>query len=286
MIVAISGITGFVGRHLEEYISERGDTIIPINRKVFALSDNEALKYLNGVDAIINLAGALVIKRWTKNHRQTIIKSRVNTTEKLVKWVQQMPEKPKVFINASAIGIYDYVAEHDEFSTAYGNTFLSEVVQQWEEAVEPLKETEVRCCIARLGVVMGKDGGAFPKLKQVFKLGLGGKMASGEQAMSYIHIRDVVGAFYFLLNKDKTQGIYNFVAPNYTTNSGMIRVIAAAMGKPAIFNIPAFVLKLLYGEASQVVIGGEKVLPKRLLDEDFIYQYPTIEATVYNLVNT
>lgn len=284
MKIAIAGVTGFVGVHLNDYLQQSGHEVVAVTRNHFKFSVLNLSRYLQGVDAVINLSGSPVINRWTKKNRAIILQSRVETTSKLVEAFSVMTEKPNIFINASAIGIYDYVNLHSEHSEMFGENFLSQVVQQWEDAAFSAKETINRVCIARLGVVFGADGGAFPKLALPFKWGVGGRIGNGKQAVSFIHINDVVRAFEHLLTSNSASGIYNFTAPNYTTNGEMSKVLATSLGKPMWFTVPVAMLKIVYGKASQVIVGGEKVIPKRLLDEGFTFNFPDITTTVNDLL--
>jgi uncharacterized protein len=284
MKIAIAGVTGFVGVHLNDYLQQSGHEVVAVTRNHFKFSVLNLSRYLQGVDAVINLSGSPVINRWTKKNRAIILQSRVETTSKLVEAISVMTEKPNIFINASAIGIYDYVNLHSEHSEMFGENFLSQVVQQWEDAAFSAKETINRVCIARLGVVFGADGGAFPKLALPFKWGVGGRIGNGKQAVSFIHINDVVRAFEHLLTSNSASGIYNFTAPNYTTNGEMSKALATSLGKPMWFTVPLAMLKIVYGKASQVIVGGEKVIPKRLLDEGFTFNFPDITTTVNDLL--
>lgn len=284
MKVAIAGISGFVGKHLHKYLLQKGYEVVPVSRAHFRLSVEELAAYFNGVDAVINLSGSPVIKRWTKKNRKEILNSRIETTARLIDVFNIMKQRPSVFINASAIGIYSYRDSHDEKSVVFGDNFLAEIVQQWENAALGAKEAIERVCIARLGVVFGAEGGAFPKLVLPFKWGVGGRIGNGKQAVSFIHINDVVRAFEHLLTSNSASGIYNFTAPNYTTNGEMSKVLASSLGKPMWLTVPVAMLKIIYGKASQVIVGGEKVIPKRLLDEGFTFNFSDITTTVNDLL--
>lgn len=174
--IAICGITGFIGQKLSVFLADNNYQVVPITRKELAFSPRQLANLLKGCEAIINLAGAPVLKRWSDTWKKEIFNSRVHSTAKLTEAIKLTSKKPKVFISASAVGIYDPYDVHDEFSTQYATDYLGEVCQAWEAEALKLKD-EFRLCIIRLGVVLGKDGGAFPMMLKPFKFGLGVRWA-------------------------------------------------------------------------------------------------------------
>lgn len=284
MKIAIAGITGFIGQKLEKHLSEQGHHIVPVTRYDFRLSPKQLAQYLKGCDAIVNLSGAPVIKRWTESYKQEILKSRTDTTRVIVNAMAEMNPKPKVFVNASAIGIYDYKHINDEYSDYFGSNFLTTVVKKWEKQAAKAKKLNIRTCIARFGVVLGKDGGAFPTMVKPFKFFVGGKIGSGKQVMSYIHINDLIRGLEEMITNNAAVGVYNLVAPTYCTNREFTRTLSKALGRPALFTVPEFALKLLYGNAAEVVIGGEKVKPTRLEELGFKFNYPDIQLAIDALI--
>ncbi|MFC0875973.1 TIGR01777 family oxidoreductase [Saccharicrinis sp. FJH2] len=284
MKIAIAGITGYIGQKLSEYLMSKGHEIVPVKRNHFKLSQDDFAAYLKGCDAVINLSGAPVIKRWTESWKKEILSSRVETTRKIVGALTVMKRKPEVYINASAIGIYDYEHENDETTPYFGHNFLADVVKQWEAEAKKVNDLEIRSCITRFGVVLGKDGSAFPVMKKPFEWFVGGKIGNGQQAMSFIHIEDLIRALEELLLNKKASGVYNLVAPEYCTNKEFTQTLAKALHRPALFTVPVFALKLLYGGAAEVVVGGEKVRPVKLRQQGFKFNYPDIKSTIDSLV--
>lgn len=286
MKIAISGSTGFIGKQLSDYLLRSGNELIVISRHDFSGGSNQLAKVINSADVIINLAGASVLQRWTNKNKQLILSSRVDTTRLLVDAVQKnIPgHRPKVFISASAIGIYDNYGIHDEFSSALGTDFLAVVCKAWESETESLKKLDIRLCTIRLGIVLGTTGGSFQKMLPLFKLGLGGKIGSGNQPFSFIHITDLCRAIDHLITNDKSSGIYNMVSPNPVTNKEFTIALANQLHRPAFFKVPKFALKLVYGEASDVLTKGALVIPARLPGEGFQYRFPDLSSALADLV--
>lgn len=283
MLIAITGASGFIATSIKEKFRIEDAQFISLKRNE---TDDEWNRKLQQANVVINLAGSPVIQRWTKKNKKIILESRVNTTRRLVNLLNQLENGPELFISASAIGIYpDKGADVlTEDSSLTGDGFLSQVVKNWEAAARNLKTQNTRLVIARIGVVIGLNGGLLKKTLPLFKLGLGGKIASGKQALSFIHIDDIVRAFQFFIEHSKTRGVYNLVAPNLTTNAEFTRTLSKALKRPAIIPVPAFALKVLYGKASHIMINGEKVYPKKLVDDGFQFSHPTIESAIQKVV--
>lgn len=287
MKIAISGSTGFIGKQLSDYFLRSGNELIAISRHDFSDGSNQLAKLINSADVIINLAGAPVLARWNEKNNKLIRSSRVDTTRLLVEAVRMnLPEhRPKVFINASAIGIYDNSGTHDEFSTSLGSDFLAMVCKEWESETEPLKDIDLRLCTIRLGIVLGTTGGSLQKMLPIFKAGFGGKIGSGSQPVSFIHIGDLCRAIGYLITSSESSGIYNMVGPEPITNLVFTVALAAQLHRPAIFTVPEFALKLIYGEASEIMTKGARVKPARLLKEGFRFEFPDITSALENLVS-
>jgi len=286
MKIAISGSTGFIGKQLSEYLLKSGNELVMISRDDFAGGCNQLAKVIKSADVIINLAGASVLQRWNKKNKQLILSSRVDTTNLLVKAVQMnLPEhQPGVFINASAIGIYENNKSHNEFSAAFGNDFLASVCKAWESATDDLKALDLRLCTIRIGIVLGTTGGSLWKMLPIFKAGLGGKIASGKQPFSFIHISDFCRAIEHLIMSTDSAGIYNIACPNPTTNELFTKALSDYLHQPAFFTVPGFVLKLIYGEAATMLTNGARVISARLPEEGFQFQYPDITSAIADLI--
>ena len=282
MKIAITGSSGFIATNIQQKLF-KGKSVEYLHLKRDEKNQEWANK-IKQADILINLAGAPVIMRWSKSNRQTILSSRVETTRRLVGILNQMPPDvgPELFISASAIGIYPDKSDKlfDEQSSEKGSGFLANVVEQWENEARELVNDTIRLVIARIGVVIGKDGGLIKKTLPLFKMGLGGKIASGNQALSFIHIDDIVNAIGFFIENQQASGIYNLVAPNISTNKQFTQIMGQLLNRPVFLPVPAFALKLIYGEAAWIMINGEKVFPTHLLNDEFSFQYPTIDSAL------
>ncbi len=281
--IAISGSTGFVGSHLSETLKKEGNDIIAITRKDFKMPANELAQKLNGVDALIHLAGAPIIKRWTEEYKKEIYHSRIDTTDKLVAAMKEMNSKPQVFISTSAIGIYEDDQEHTEQSENLNDGFMGRVCVDWEASARAAKPL-TRVVIFRLGVVLGEGGGAMQPMLPLFKAGLGGKIGSGKQGFSWVHLDDVIAAYLFALRNNKLEGPFNLTAPEAVDNATFTKTLAKALRRPAIFPVPPFGLRILYGEGAQALTSGSFVRPERLITNGFSFRYPELKGALEDIV--
>lgn len=281
--IAISGSTGFVGRRLSKALKDEGNDIIPVTRKDFKLPANELAQKLEGADVLIHLAGAPIIKRWTEEYKKEIYHSRIDTTDKLVAAMKEMDSKPQVFISTSAIGIYEDDKEHTEHSGELSDGFMGRVCNDWEASARAAKPL-TRVAIFRLGVVLGKGGGAMQPMLPLFKAGLGGKIGSGKQGFSWVHLKDVISAYQFAVNNDKLEGVFNLTAPEAVDNATFTKALARALHRPAIFPVPPFGLKLLYGEGAQALTSGSFVRPERLITNGFSFRFPELKDALEDIV--
>lgn len=286
MKIAITGSSGFIGTSLQKGFFKSDIEFLPLKRNE---TDTVWAEKIGQCDVLINLAGAPVIQRWTTRNKKKILYSRINTTKRLLTIINELPRRnsPRLFISASAIGVYPSAdgKTYDEDSNAIGNGFLSEVVVQWEKEAMELTNRYVRLVIPRIGVVLGKGGGMLKKILPLFKMGLGGVIASGKQGVSFIHIDDLVRAFMFFIENKDTAGIYNLTAPEITSNRELTKTLADILKRPAIVPVPAFALKLLYGKAATIMINGEKVYPGRLLANGFKFSFSNIETALNDLIS-
>ena len=281
MNIAVSGFNGFIGQAIYHYFSNKGHTVISIKQ-----NENETglIQIIENSDVIINLAGAPILKRWTSYNKKLIAESRVATTKKIVRALNDASRKPSLFISASAIGIYNDVDVHEESSRKFGSDFLSSVCQNWEQAALQANDLSLRIIIARLGVVLDKNNGAFPRMKKPFVYAAGGTIGSGMQAFSFIHIEDLLAAFSFFIDNKSTQGIYNLSSPEYCTNKEFTQILSILLKKPAFMRVPGIALKILFGEGASVLLKGQKVVPEKLLKEGFIFKFQNIESALINIV--
>ncbi len=268
--IALTGANGFVGKHLQNTFGHA--VVLHRDDSVDVLIDK-----LKGVDVVINLAGAPIVKRWSKSYKSVLYKSRIETTRKLVEAVNQ--SEVGYFISTSAIGIYPNNKRANELSTEYADNFLANLCVDWEsEALKCIKPT----AIVRFGVVLGKDGGALQKMLLPFKLGLGGVIGDGKMMTSWIHISDLLKMYEFLI-AHKAEGVYNAVAPHPITNSTFTKALGKALGKPTFMPLPIFVLKAMYGEASCVLTDSKEVFPKQIEAEGFVFEHDTIDDALVEI---
>lgn len=284
MKIAISGNSGFIGRHLTDFFSGRGDIVVPLKHSMFRLRTNEKLKEtLSGCDVVINLAGTTINQRWTGRAKRKIKNSRVYTTRRLVSIINEMPVKPQLFISASAVGIYPDEGIYSETSTSEGTGFLADVCIHWEEEAQKLSR-DVRLVIARFGVVLSKNGGALPKMLLPFRFFVGGKIASGKQGFSWIHIDDVLYALQFIIDHDELSGVINLVAPQPLTNQAFAKATAEVMHRPAWLTIPGKIFHYLYGEGEELLTKGQQAYPARLLSAGYVFRYSDIRLALYSFM--
>ncbi len=271
MKVAITGASGFVGSHVrrlfpDHVIIDRSDGVDAIVQKI------------KGVDTVINLAGAPIIKRWTSAYRKELWDSRIRTTERLV----QAIEKSRVgyFISTSAVGIYPDDTVCDELCSLKADDFLAKLATEWE--VQALKCSRPTA-VLRFGMVLGRNGGALAQMIPVFRLCLGGPIGRGQMITSWIDIDDLMGIYQFLI-QGKGSGIYNAVSPNPVTNYQFSRELSRIYGCPIMLPVPKLIIRLLYGEAARVILASKHVLPARLLSEGFSFRYPEISGSFRHLL--
>jgi uncharacterized protein len=241
---------------------------------------------VSGFDAVIHLAGESIVGRWTAEKKRKIRDSRVIGTRNLAQALAQAQHKPQVFICSSAIGYYgDRGDEVLKEESAPGTGFLPEVCRVWEGAARPASEAGIRTVHLRTGVVLSPKGGALAKMLPPFKLGLGGRIGNGRQWMSWIDVRDMVGAIHHILKTDLLHGPLNLVAPRPVTNAEFTKTLAAVLSRPAIFPVPAFVVKTLFGEMGEtVLLGSQRVEPVQLTSSGYPFRFRELEASLAALL--
>jgi hypothetical protein len=245
----------------------------------------ELAELLSGIDVVINLAGAPIIARWSNKYKEHLSESRIITTRKLTEAISMMENKAKLLISASAIGIYSQHGIQVEDNYQPAGDFLGNLCINWE--LEAKKASSVtRVSIIRLGIVLGRRGGALERIIPIFKIGLGGKIASGRQGFSFIHIVDVVRAIQYIIDNQELSGEFNFTAPEMVDNKMFTTLLAGILNRPAIVTVPTFALRLLYGEGSVAVTGGQFAHPKHLLEEGFQFVFPELEGALRDIANS
>lgn len=300
MKVAITGATGFVGSRLVERLQAQGHQPLILTRnRAAALRTFPTLEIVDytptesgawqnaiaGCDAVVNLAGEPIGEsRWTPKQKQEIFDSRKLGTQKIVEAIAQANPKPKVLINASAIGYYgtSETATFDETSPS-GNDFLAEVCQAWEAQAQNVKDYGVRLVILRFGIVFG-NGGALAKMLPAFKVFAGGPIGSGQQWLSWIHLDDLVNLIIEALTRPDIEGVLNATAPNPVRMSELSQALGDVLHRPSWLPVPDFALEVLLGEGAKVVLEGQQVLPKRTTNYGFEYQYPTLKPALEDIL--
>lgn len=295
MKALITGGTGFVGRHLAERIPE--SIIAGRNlKKIHDIFNNREARqwdgsrdtdpsFLNGVDTIFHLAGESVFQgRWNEEKKERIRASRIEGTRNLVDTIAKAKNRPTTLICSSAIGYYGARGEEiiTEKSTA-GDDFLARVCMDWEKEAMRAQEYGVRVVLIRTGVVLGDGGGALAQMLLPFKLGLGGRLGSGRQYMSWIHIQDLTGIMLYAMNNSDLQGPVNAVSPTPVTNREFTRALAKAVHRPALLPVPGFLLQAALGEFATVLLSSQRVVPNSLQETDFIFAFPELGAALANL---
>lgn len=284
--IGIIGASGWIGGHLAAALRERGDRVIGFSRREMCEANVEWRIWggangidLDGIDAVINLAGEAIDQRWTESKKVDFYKSRVTLTEDLVAAINH--HKVSQLLNASAIGFYGDQGDAKLLEAAPAGTgYLAELTSQWEKATEG---ADAKVGLLRTGVVLGKDGRAWKKMVPPFKLGLGGKLGSGTQWMPWIHLADEIGAILFCLDHE-IEGPVNLVAPESCTNAEFTKVLGAALKRPTIFAAPAFALKLALGDfAKEGLLASVRVVPGVLEQAGYQFHFPTIEEAVGEL---
>jgi uncharacterized protein (TIGR01777 family) len=285
MKVKLTGASGFLGKGITAELERKGFEVSGIERKLLYGSTEILSREIENADIIINLAGAPILQRWTKRNKKLIYESRVNTTRNLVYAINSLPieKQPKKFITASAIGIYKAGIKHDENSLDFDDGFVGSVVKDWEAVSDELSPS-VQKNIFRIGLVLGRNAKTITNLKLPFKLGLGATVGSGKQSFPFVHEKDVIRAFVWAVEKMDKDGIFNIVAPQNISNKDFTKALAKALGRPAIFSIPEFVLKAVLGEASVLLTEGAEILPRNLTEAGFNFLYHDINSALKEIV--
>ena len=301
MKILVTGGTGFVGRYLTRRLAESGHEVFILTRS--ALRAKEAIPWATIIegdpkkpggwqqraavsDAAINLAGSSIFTLWTDAARKSIMDSRILTTGNLVDALSASG-KEKIFINASAVGYYgsrldDEILDED---AAPGSEFVSQVCIEWENEAKRSAASGSRVVLCRFGIVLGRGGGALAMMLPAFRYLLGSSMGSGRQWMSWVHQEDLFNIFALLLNDSQISGPVNCVAPNPVRNAEFAKILARTLGRPLVLpSVPAFFLRTLLGEFANVVLKGQRVIPKRLLERGFSFRFPTLQQALEDLI--
>jgi len=298
MKILLAGASGLIGSSLINELLKSKYQVLQLVRGSKGTLEN--VSYLNwdperkevdisalqDCDAVINLAGETIFGQWTTEKKKRILESRVKTTTFLVDVVKSLKTPPRVFINASATGFKKARGDEKIFET--GNdpaVFLEQVCQKWEMALKPIVESPIRCVVLRFGAVLSKDGGALKTMLPAFKFGLGGKLGSGTQGMSWIAIDDVVSSILFLLQNENCRGAFNIVSPFPVTNAELTELLSECLHRPAFFSMPAPFVRFIFGKlADELLLADAPFTPNKLLEAGFCFSYPDLKKALNHLL--
>jgi uncharacterized protein (TIGR01777 family) len=300
MRVLITGGSGLIGSRLKKRLRERGDEVVILTRQPEALAKEPGIVALAGdptvraswmesikhCGAVVNLVGEGIFnKRWSPAFKETLVKSRVDSTKHVAQALQASPQNadgsPKVLISASAIGYYGIHGDEElTESSPAGDDFMARICVQWEAAARDAAAAGVRVVNLRVGVVLDKNGGALKKMLPPFKMFVGGPIGSGSHYMSWIHHHDLVGQILFAINHPNVTGPLNGTAPKPVTNAEFSKALGKVLGRPSFLPTPAFMLRLMLGEVAGVITTGQRVLPKASLDAGYTFRFADVDAAL------
>jgi uncharacterized protein len=290
----VSGSSGLIGAALCKLLETNGHHVTRLVRAPSSVSGAIAWssdkpvnpESVSGFRAVVHLAGETIVGRWSAEKKAEIRNSRVAGTKNLAEALARTPQRPEVFISASAIGYYgdrgDEVLTEDSLP---GTGFLPEVCQEWEAAARSAADAGIRTAQTRFGVVLSSDGGALAKMLLPFRLGLGGNMGNGRQWWSWVDLRDVVGSILHVMNNSSVSGAVNVVAPNPVTNAEFTKALASVLSRPAIFPMPAFAARLALGQmADELLLASQHVEPAKLLASSYTFQQPNLRESLRSIL--
>jgi len=298
--IVITGATGFIGKKVTNSLIARGDKVTVFTRsvekaeKIFPGAENliiwnqgaESGSFsFESIDAVIHLAGENVMgRRWSEQHKKNLLASRVSGTRELTEALEKAKNKPEVFISASAVGYYGNSEEAvDEYSPS-GNDFLAGVVKSWEDETKRVDPMKIRRVNIRIGLVLDGKEGTLAKMVVPFRYFIGGPLGSGKQWFPWIHIDDLVGLFLFALDNGNMSGIINGVSPNPVRMDQFCNMLGKVLHRPSLFRIPAFLLRLVLGEAADVILSGAQVIPKRTLAAGYKFRFESVSGALNDLL--
>ncbi len=300
MKIFVTGGTGFVGTYLSDHLVQHGNEITILARSVEgSKSASPCITYLQGDctqkgswqdsirdhDVIINLAGASIFSRWTEAYKKLLIESRISTTRNLVEGIPASSDRQITLFSTSAVGYYGFHEDEELIEeSSPGNDFLARLAVEWETEAFKAEERGARVVVTRFGIVLGKNGGALGQMIPLFKMFIGGPIGSGLQWFSWIHIKDLAEAFVFLMKHTEISGPVNLCAPDPVRNKDLAKALGKALHRPSFMPAPGFMIKLVLGEFGSVLLEGQRVIPRRLLDSGFVFQYPEIDKALQSIV--
>ncbi|MEX2186097.1 MAG: TIGR01777 family oxidoreductase [Pirellulales bacterium] len=299
MNALVTGATGFIGRHLLARLNQPAvlsrdaaraeKDLAEFSARAFAwnpLAGPPPTEAFDDVDTVIHLAGEPVAdRRWNAAKKQAIRDSRVIGTRNLVDAIERLDKRPRVLVSCSAVGFYgDRGDEPLDEKSKPADDFLAQVCVDWEQEAARAATFGLRVAHVRVGVVLGKEGGALPKMLTPFKFGVGGRLGSGKQWMPWVHVDDVVGVMLHAATNEQVSGPINATAPGAATNAEFTKALGKALGRPTIFPVPATLFKLLVGEFAQIVLSSQQIAPRVAQETGYRFAYPEIGPALENLV--
>jgi uncharacterized protein (TIGR01777 family) len=279
MKVLLLGASGFVGRHLREVLTRRGDNVVGASLRDPAAAASVAAS----CDAVVNLAGEAIAQRWTPEVKRRIESSRVAAPRRFLDALAQRERKCAAYVSASAVGYYgtSETATYVEESPP-GDDFLARVCAGWEREAARASTIGMRVALVRTGVTLGTDGGALPKMLPPFRLGVGGVIGNGRQWLSWIHVNDLAGIYLFALAG--AEGPLNACAPNPVTNAAFTKELGAALNRPTLLPVPTFALRAMLGEGADMLLRGQRVLPRRTQELGYRFEFSELKDALANLL--
>ncbi|MFG6120706.1 TIGR01777 family oxidoreductase [Thalassobacillus sp. B23F22_16] len=300
MKIAVTGGTGFVGQQLTKHLVLEGHEVYVLTRSPEKHKDTTNIKYigwlkpeytpesqLDELDAIVNLAGeSLNSGRWTEERKRSILESRIKATEGILELVKKLKKKPKVLVNASAVGYYgnSMTEIFTEDTTTPGSGFLANVVTEWEKRASQAADEGVRTVYLRFGIILGEEG-ALPKMAIPYKVMAGGKVGTGEQWLSWIHIDDVVGLIDFAISNKEAVGPLNATAPHPKRNKDFGKTLGDVLNRPHWLPAPSFAIKTALGDMSTLLLDGQHVIPKKAIAYGYDFKYPELKPALQDIFN-
>jgi uncharacterized protein (TIGR01777 family) len=300
MKIIITGGTGFVGTQLTTRLVQDGHTVTILTRSLKGAKERPpGISYLEGDptkkgpwqeaiknhDAVINLAGASIFSKWTDEHKKAIRESRVSTTQNIVEGIPSDPSKKITLFSTSAVGYYGFCGDEELIEDSPpGDDFLARIAKEWEGEALKAREKGARVVITRFGIVMGEKGGALSQMIPLFKKYIGGPIGSGKQWFSWVHIKDLVEVFAFLLKHPEISGPVNVCSPNPVRNRDLAKALGKMLHRPSFIPAPGFMVRWVLGEFGSIILEGQRVVPKQLLNSGFVFQFPDIECALQSIV--
>lgn len=294
MLIGITGASGFIGRQIVELARLQGHRVIGFSRQQNQISGCQEIRLfgpqmdLNHVQAVVHLAGESIQGLWTKNKREKILRSRIEGTRWVVEAIARAERKPEILVSASGVAIYGDRAEEvlSESSAPDPSDFLGQVAFAWESEGRKAEMAGARYVALRIAMVLGPNAGAVPLIGSIFRLGLGGKLGNGKQWMPWIHVADIAGLFFHAIQQSGLEGPLNASGPVPVRNQEFTEAMGEVLKRPAVFSVPAFVLKTLLQEQSTLVLNSQRVIPEIALRTGYQFKYPDISSALRNIFDT